>query len=545
MFPLLLSMALLLAPQINPANPQSPVPPQEKCTVSGIVLSAATGQPLRDAAVTLRQTDQRGNSSQTVASDAAGRFEVKDVNPGGYYLHASHAGYVAMEYGQNTPDELGRMLTLRPGQTIRNISFRLLRGAVITGYIYSEDGEPIENIQVRAERYRYFKGKRRLLPVGFAETDDRGKFRLFDLAPGEYYISASKEPMGYEQSSSYEPTYYPGVADPSQSSPVTIRAGNEFPDVDITLHRVHVFHIRGRVTKEIVDTSLTSATVYLATTLEPWEEFGTAGTIRDANGDFDLGSVRPGTYDLIAKLSYKGKVYQARRKVTVTDSDVDGVRLVLTPGATLRGVIQTDGSVDLSKVRVQLRPPNGMMFGSYGNSAISPDGTLEFDSVPDGHYLVEMYDLPKNAYVKSATLGDEDVLDSGFDIANGQAPGSSLKIVVSANGAQIGGTVMLDGRPFNDALVTLLPADIAKLSDDLWFKSVTTDQYGNYSLAGIRPGDYRLFAWEKIESGAERDPDFISQFKDQGREVRVGPGAVLNFQLNAIPASKIQAAEGQ
>lgn len=544
MFALLLSMALLLAPQVNPANPQNPVPPQQKCTVSGIVLSAATGQPLRDAGVTLREAGVR-RTPLSAMTGADGRFEIKNVDSARYYLVVSKAGYVTMQYGQKSPDDPGRVLALAAGQTVRDISFQLIRGAVITGYVYNEDGEPIEYVQVRAEHYRYYQGKRRLMPMGFAQTDDRGKYRIFDLAPGEYYISASAEPVNEGESSSYEPTYYPGVADPSQSTPVTIRAGNEFPDVDVTLHRVGAFHVRGRVTSGITNTSLRSARVYLDTTLEPWEEFGMAGTVRDANGDFDVEGVRPGTYELIAQLSYKGTEYQARQRVTVTDSDLDGIRLALTPGATLKGEIQTEGSVDLSKVRVNLRPPNGVMFGSYGNAAISPDGTLEFSSVPDGHYLVEVDGLSQNAYLKAVNLDDQDVLDSGFDIANGQAPGTSLKIVVSASGAQIGGTVMLDGKPFNDALVTLLPADFSKLSDDLWFKTATTDQYGNYSLTGIRPGDYLLFAWEKIERGTERDSDFISQFKDQGQQVHVGPGAALNFNLNAIPAGKIQAAQRQ
>ncbi|HET9176741.1 MAG TPA: carboxypeptidase-like regulatory domain-containing protein [Terriglobia bacterium] len=544
MFALLLSMALLLAPQANPANPQIPVPPQQKCTVSGSVLSAATGQPLRDASVSLRKAGVSSTPLETMTG-ADGRFEINNVDPARYYLFVSKAGYVSLEYGQKSPDDPLRLLALAPGQSIRDISFQLIRGAVITGYVYNEDGEPIENMQVRAERYRYYKGKRRLMPTGYGQTDDRGKYRIFDLAPGDYYISASAEPMSYGGSASYERTYYPGVADPTQSSPLGIRAGDEFPDVDVTLHRVGVFHVRGRVTNGIANASLTSARVFLDTTLEPWEEFGAAGTIRDASGDFDVEGVRPGTYDLIAQFSYKGTEYQARQKVTLTDSDVNGIRLVLTPGATLKGDIQTEGSVDLSKARVELRPPSGMFFGTSNMSPVAPDGTVEFDAMPDGHYLAEVDGLSQNAYVKSVTLGDEDVLDSGFDIANGQAPGTSLKIVVSANGAQIGGTVMLDGKPFNDALVTLLPADFSKLSDDLWFKTATTDQYGNYSLTGIRPGDYLLFGWEKIESGRERDPDFISQFKDQGQQVHMGPGAALNFQLKALPASEIHAAEGQ
>jgi len=544
MFALLLSMALLLAPQVNPANPQSPAPAEQKCTVSGIVLSAATGQPLRDASISLYRAGGRGAPISTVTG-ADGRFDIKNVDPARYQLNASKAGYVSMQYGQKAPDEPGRMLALAPGQTVRDISFQLPRGAVITGFVYDEDGEPIERAEIRAERYRYTEGKRRLGTVGFGQTDDRGKYRIYDLAPGEYYISASGGTVSYGDSSSYEPTYYPGVTDPSQASPVTIQAGNEFPGVDLTLQQVGAYHLRGRLTGAAMESAFARATIYLETPTDPMQDVSYWGDVKDALGDFEISGVRPGTYNLIARLSYKGKEYQARQQVTITDSDVDGIRCALTPGAALTGVIQTEGRVDLSKVRVDLRPPNGIMFGSNGTAAIRPDGTLEFDSVPDGHYQVEVFELPQNAYVQSVMLGDEDVLDSGFDIANGQAPGTSLKIVVSANGGQIGGTVMLDGKPFNDALVTLLPADFSKLSDDLWFKTATTDQYGNYSLTGIRPGDYLLFAWEKIIHGEERDPDFISQFKDQGQEVHVGPGAALNFQLKAIPASKIQAAQRQ
>src|SRR5690348_1773855 len=544
MFALLLSMALLLAPQVNPANPQSPAPAEQKCTVSGIVLSAATGQPLRDASISLYRAGGRGAPISTVTG-ADGRFDIKNVDPARYQLNASKAGYVSMQYGQMAPDEPGRMLALAPGQTVRDISFQLPRGAVITGFVYDEDGEPIERAEIRAERYRYTEGKRRLGTVGFGQTDDRGKYRIYDLAPGEYYISASGGTVSYGDSSSYEPTYYPGVTDPSQASPVTIQAGNEFPGVDLTLQQVGAYHLRGRLTGAAMESAFARATIYLETPTDPMQDVSYWGDVKDALGDFEISGVRPGTYNLIARLSYKGKEYQARQQVTITDSDVDGIRCALTPGAALTGVIQTEGRVDLSKVRVDLRPPNGIMFGSNGTAAIRPDGTLEFDSVPDGHYQVEVFELPQNAYVQSVMLGDEDVLDSGFDIANGQAPGTSLKIVVSANGGQIGGTVMLDGKPFNDALVTLLPADFSKLSDDLWFKTATTDQYGNYSLTGIRPGDYLLFAWEKIIHGEERDPDFISQFKDQGQEVHVGPGAALNFQLKAIPASKIQAAQRQ
>ena len=542
---LLLAMALVLAPQVNPASTAISVA-EQKCTISGTALAADTGQPLRDATVTIRQAGAQGSSSESVATDASGHFAIKNLEPGSYSLNAGHAGYLTMQFGQKDPNGPGRMLTLRPGQTARDISFQLLREAVITGHVYAEDGDPIERAQVLALRYRYFQGSRRLMPGGFAMTDDRGKYRLFDLSPGQYYISASTNPMGSRNTFTYGPSYYPGVTDPSQASPITLRAGNEFPGIDLTLQRIGIFHIRGRVTGGIGKATLTNTMLQIVTRTEAMVSFGTGGRVTDAQGDFEFPGVRPGSYFLIARLSNKGNLYQARQPVTVTDSDVDGVQLVLTPGATVKGIVQTEGSVDFSKVRFVLTPRDGvMMFSAPNSSAVGQDGTLEFDSIPDGNYLVRVFGLPQNAYVKSAKMGDEDVLDSGFTIANGAPPGSTLRIVVSANGGTIGGTVMLDGKPFNAALVTLLPDDPAKLSDDLWFKSATTDQYGSFTISGIRPGDYRLFAWEKIQQGKEREPDFYNQFKDDGREVHVGPGAALNFQLTVIPAKQTQAEGAQ
>ncbi|MEJ2008831.1 MAG: hypothetical protein P8Z30_11865 [Acidobacteriota bacterium] len=281
------------------------------------------------------------------------------------------------------------------------------------------------------------------------------------------------------------------------------------------------------------------------TRTEPYANFGRGGSVKDAQGDFDLSSIRPGSYFLVAHVTVKGTLYQTRQPVTVTDSDVNGLRLVLTPGATLKGVVRTKGSVDLSKMRIFLQPRNGVFFGPSSSPAVNPDGTFEFDSLADGGYLVRVYGLPGNAYVQSATLGEQDVLDSGFEVTNGEAPGSTLKVVVSANGARVGGTVLLNGKPFNSALVTLLPADASKLASNWWFKSTTTDQYGNFELSGIRPGNYRLFAWEKIKPGEEREPDFLNQFKYQGQKLQIAPGAMLTVRLNAIPAGKIQAAEAR
>ena len=539
-----LSAALLFAPRINSAKPSVDVTAGQKCTVSGTVLSVSTGQPLNDSVITMNQVGGR-RERRSAVTNAAGRFEFKDIDQGRYFLTAEHTSYIRMEYGQRDPRDPAKLLTLWPGQRIDNISFQLIPEAVITGHVYDEDGNPLEHSQIFALRYRYLDGTRRLLPAGFATTDDRGRYRIYDLAPDKYYVSASANPLGPGEDFVYGPSYYPGVEDASQASPITLRAGSEFPGVDLTLQRVGVFHIRGRVISSVSDLPLANMSVRLVARAESFASFGMGNRVEDARGDFDIPSVRPGTYFLVTQLSVKGKWLQARQQVTVMDSDVDGIRLELTSGATLKGIIRADGSLNLTSVRISLRPSDGVSFRAYISPVDSAEGTFDFNGLADGSYLLRVFGLPPGDYVKSATLGGQNVLDQGFEISNGGPAGSALTLFVSSDGGSVRGSVMLDGKPLSDALVTLLPADSSKLASDWWFKSAATDENGDFALSGVRPGDYRVFAWQKIDANEEHDPAFLDNFRNSGQEIQVAPRAMFNLhlQLNAIPASQTQAVE--
>ena len=80
---------------------------------------------------------------------------------------------------------------------------------------------------------------------------------------------------------------------------------------------------------------------------------------------------------------------------------------------------------------------------------------------------------------------------------------------MKAAAAQVEG-VVLDAKqqPAKGALVALIP-DATRQSRISLFKTVRTDDNGRYSIQGIAPGDYSLYAFEDIDSGAYLDPDFI------------------------------------
>jgi len=102
------------------AAQQAPVGSVEKATIEGLVVSAGTGEPLRRAVVTLRQVQGR-EASYATSTDASGHFILKDIGLGRYRLWVERNGYVRQEYGQRAANRPGTILTLQPGQYLRDV----------------------------------------------------------------------------------------------------------------------------------------------------------------------------------------------------------------------------------------------------------------------------------------------------------------------------------------------------------------------------------------------------------------------------------------
>jgi hypothetical protein len=53
-------------------------------------------------------------------------------------------------------------------------------------------------------------------------------------------------------------------------------------------------------------------------------------------------------------------------------------------------------------------------------------------------------------------------------------------------------------------------------------------------IVGIAPGDYRLFAWEEIQTGAFMDPNFLREYEDRGLAVHLEPSTHVSVQVQII-----------
>ena len=64
--------------------------------------------------------------------------------------------------------------------------------------------------------------------------------------------------------------------------------------------------------------------------------------------------------------------------------------------------------------------------------------------------------------------------------------------------------------------VVLIPTDPTRVGDSTYYKTVTTDQAGNFTANGVIPGAYKVYAWSDLEPGAHLDPDFVRPFESKG-----------------------------
>jgi hypothetical protein len=355
---ILVLAGLLLVVPLAAQQPQPPQPPPEKCTVEGQVVKAGTGQPLKKARVVLRKEESR-ETPQAVGTDAGGKFQFKNVEPGRYRVYAVRNGYVRQEYGQRSPTRPGTVLTLVAGQQVRDIVFKLQPAAVIAGRVYDEDGEAVMGARVQALQFRYFQGRRQMFPARTATTNDRGEYRLIGLGPGRYFVSVSYSAqmtlmmagVGFEGGGQaavdegYAPVYYPNTNDAARAAPLEVKTGNEITGIDLMLLPTRTARIRGRVFNAVTGKPGREAMLWVW----PREEaarmfaFGNQTRVDSPQGDFELKGVTPGRYTLLAVWFEQGKDYTARLPLDVGGDDIDGVQLTIQAGVAVAGNIRVEG----------------------------------------------------------------------------------------------------------------------------------------------------------------------------------------------------------
>jgi protocatechuate 3,4-dioxygenase beta subunit len=538
---LLLGLTVVAAQQPNPGVQKANVRPSDLCSVEGVVVKSTTGEGIKRATVQLTPLDT-GLQPYSAPTESNGRFTIRDVLPGRYSIFASGDGYSQEAPQKGKRNNQMSILDLTPGKYVNGIGFRLLPPGAITGTVYDEDGDPVIRAQVRALRVVGSGTHRQVGEAGSAQTNDLGQYRIWGLEPGKYLVAAAYQSLqsnlNQQTDEVYLPTFHPSTPDTSQAGIVEVEPDAENSGNDIDLRQAHAVVIRGRV---LVDSQVKSLRgTYVA--LTPSAAQGSyslstyGGPVQNDSGDFEIRGVPPGPYYLSAFWYDGSRQLYGRVPVDVSSANLDGVNFVLGTPLTLTGRFRVEGNnqIDFTRLGLWLLSVDKAM-GS-GSAQIRADGTFLVQNVYDGTYRVRLAGFPEEYYVKSAREGGSEVLESGLTISHGQPP-SPLEITLSADGGRVDGTVAHDQNPVGGAWVVLAPNPPHRDREEMYSVKVT-DDFGRFSLLGLPPGDFKLFAWEHVQGTNYTDPDFFEAFESRGTTVHVEERQPQTVQLEVITAEE-------
>ena len=178
---------------------QAPAPPMPGGTnaLLGRVIEVGTDAPVGGAIVTLAgHFDASGKPATpgalgvtrelpptlSVMTTADGYFVFRHLPAGQFTVTTRALGYVNNDFPPT-------VVEVRESQKTTDVQLRVWKNVTIGGRVVDERGEPVTGLPVNALR-RVASGGRVLLRRGGAPvlTDDRGVYRIADLAPGDYTV---------------------------------------------------------------------------------------------------------------------------------------------------------------------------------------------------------------------------------------------------------------------------------------------------------------------------------------------------------------------
>jgi hypothetical protein len=572
LFSILLGLSSLHAQ--NPAVDTTPasssaMPAAHPATaiVAGMVTKEPGSEPVKKALIELIAESQADGSNYTALTGIDGSFRIENVAPGRYHLFVERTGF--QEIDQHRHRTEGRVLMLSAGQEMKDLVLRLQAAAVIDGHVTDEDGDPLPEAQVAVLRQTFVAGRSRWEQVGAERTNDLGEYRIAGLAPGNYFVSVTPPPnfrslietnsnsAGRNQAdaadkpapTAYQTTYYPGTRNRAQAAPIQLRAGDDFP-VSFSLSPSPSVTIRGSVVN--LPPGSTAAIMLQS------KDFGLVlnGAEMHKDGTFEIRDVSPGAYTIVATVDGNAAPMMARQALQVASDNVEGLQLAPQPGGAIRGRLRTESGstarLDPTQFFLQLRSADGDDDAGEAFSTlahVNSDGSFDWKDGPAGRYFVRISEASAmpDWFLKSVAAGGRDVTDSGFSVSDGIA---AIDVIASANGAAAEGLAAnhKDGpekdepekdEPVADAVVVAVPEARFRDRPDRYRKAVT-DQSGRFTLRGLPPGDYTLFAWESVDGEAYYNPEFLKSYESQGKTLHVSEGDRVSLQLKAIPAPEDQ-----
>lgn len=488
----------------NPTRPATPTAPA--ASVSGKVTIKA--KPAPGVTVGLRRSDM-SNPYETLPrgnTDESGVYRINGIAPGSYTVIVMAPGFVVA-------DSKNRNVALTAAETVEDVDFPIVKGGVITGKVTDAEGRPAVEQQVYIYRTEAFnqpanQPRRPVSVSGSAFTDDRGIYRAFGIAAGQYKVAVGRGEDTYSGSmaigrTSYQQVFYPNVNDQTKATVIDVTEGSEATGIDINIGPpLQTFTATGRTLDGEKFMPIPNVRFGLQRVRGEGAEFMSTLITSNSQGEFSAEGLLPGKYSVFLMPEPNNNMRADALDFEIVDHDIAGLTVKLTPGAGISGVVvvENDDKQVLAKLaQMQLgayvtNPAGGSLMGRSASSRISPDGSFIISGLPAGTANVTLSgmfggDDSRRLFI-SRIERDGVVQLRGIEIKDGEQV-AGLRVVVSYGTASLRGVVsFLNGELPPGGLIFVR---IGKPGEPTFMiRPPQVDARGHFIAEGIPAGVYEL-----------------------------------------------------
>jgi protocatechuate 3,4-dioxygenase beta subunit len=471
-----------------------------------------------------------GMGAREETTDAEGRYEFKGLPAGRYRIAAAKSGTSFTMQNRNIEIEVSER------QVLDSFHIQMLRPSAVAGSVLDEYGDPVEGLMVEVARGMRGGGRAILQTQGFINrppprTDDRGRFRISSVPPGDYYVIAGEAPRVVGDTATGPESslriYYPGTPAIADALTVGVVAGQDTFAVNIgyapsagTRVYGYAFDADGR------------PLTFPVTLMDSFRSGNPVMVRREAlvraDGAFTFQNVPPGDYVVqgVLRPSPGRSSEFAVEHVSVGGPEVAPITLRTARGTAVRGRVILEGNTnnvtfDMFGVSVY---PSDLDYAPIGldlsGSGVGKEGTFELRA--HGPMRVTPQATAAGWWMKSATIGAIDVADQPYTFAaNGETP-VDVVVVFSDGPAEVSGRVIdARGATPREWSVLMFPVDQSR-----WYLSSRyiklarpgvrppgdprADAGGTFRIPPMPPGEYWIVAVDRFDVATEwQDPDVL------------------------------------
>jgi 5-hydroxyisourate hydrolase-like protein (transthyretin family) len=405
--------------------------------IQGTVTDSVTGSPVSGA--TVSTTGPNGTIHATTGSD--GTYTLTGLYPGSYTVEfrpPSGANYLSQYYNGAMSSSSATAVGVGDGADVTGINASLRTGGQISGEVTSQaTGVAVSGLWV----YVFDSSGN---SAGSAQTGADGTYTVSDLPTGNYVVE-------FYGTGSYIPQYYEGQASYANASPVSVTAGQVTTGVNAAM--LSNGAISGTVTDASTGNPIAGAYVYVYDSSGYYETSATT----NSSGVYTTPGLPAGSYTVeVDATGYAPFTYSGTVSVSV-GTTTSGINAALTLDGAISGTVtDASGQTDLGSVSVTAYDSGG----SYATSTTTAsDGSYTLNNLVPGTYELEFTPSSGQNYLPQYYHGESTLASADpVTVTSGKTTtGIGAGLVT---GGQITGKVTdsATGQPIQYAYVELLNA---------------------------------------------------------------------------------------